>query len=128
MVNPNLEMYKILGTVDMPHIEPVLWTRVKRACVSLGEPPVGANAGAVEVRSSIGDRSAGPAFALTLTTVLCGSGCGKNRKAPHDRFAIAQPRTYQKPQRSPRKALQPALIRPAAWMCSIIEKDCCTGL
>ena len=47
MVNPNLEMYKILGTADMPHIEPVLWTKDQTGVRSLGEPPTIPTAGAV---------------------------------------------------------------------------------
>lgn len=47
MVNPNLEMYKILGTVDMPHIEPVLWEKGQTGVRSLGEPPVVPTPGAV---------------------------------------------------------------------------------
>jgi len=40
MVNPNLEMYKILGSADMPHIEPILWTKGQTGVRSLGEPPI----------------------------------------------------------------------------------------
>ena len=47
MVNPNLEMYKILGAADMPHIEPVLWTKGQTGVRSLGEPPTIPTAGAV---------------------------------------------------------------------------------
>jgi xanthine dehydrogenase YagR molybdenum-binding subunit len=47
MVNPNLEMYKILGTVDMPHIEPILWEKGQTGVRSIGEPPVVPTAGAV---------------------------------------------------------------------------------
>lgn len=47
MVNPNLEMYKILGTRDMPHIEPVLWTKGQTGVRSLGEPPTIPTSGAV---------------------------------------------------------------------------------
>jgi xanthine dehydrogenase YagR molybdenum-binding subunit len=39
MVNPNLEMYKILGSADMPHIEPILWDKGQTGVRSLGEPP-----------------------------------------------------------------------------------------
>lgn len=47
MVNPNLEMYKILGPADMPHIEPVLWEHGQTGVRSLGEPPVVPMPGAV---------------------------------------------------------------------------------
>lgn len=47
MVNANLEMYKILGTADMPHIEPVLWTKGQVGVKSIGEPPIVPTAGAV---------------------------------------------------------------------------------
>lgn len=47
MVNPNLEMYKILGSADMPRIEPVLWTKGQDGVRSLGEPPTIPTAGAV---------------------------------------------------------------------------------
>jgi xanthine dehydrogenase YagR molybdenum-binding subunit len=47
MVNPNLEMYKILGSADMPHIEPLLWEKGQTGVRSLGEPPVIPTAGAV---------------------------------------------------------------------------------
>lgn len=47
MVNPNMEWYKILGPKDMPHIEPVLWTKGQTAIRSMGEPPHVPTAGAV---------------------------------------------------------------------------------
>lgn len=51
MVNANLEMYKILGTRDMPHIEPVLWHttggKEQTGVRSLGEPPTIPTAGAI---------------------------------------------------------------------------------
>ena len=47
MVNPNLEMYKIAGTMDMPHIQPVLWDKGMTGVRSLGEPPVIPTAGAI---------------------------------------------------------------------------------
>lgn len=47
MVNPNLEMYKILGSMDMPHIEPVLWSKGQVGVKSIGEPPIVPTAGAV---------------------------------------------------------------------------------
>ena len=46
MVNANLEQYKILGTNDMPLIEPVLWTKGQTGVRSLGEPPTIPTAGA----------------------------------------------------------------------------------
>ncbi len=47
MVNANLEMYKILGPNDMPHIEPILWTRNQTGVRSIGEPPTVPTAGAI---------------------------------------------------------------------------------
>ncbi len=47
MVNPNLEMYKIAGAADIPHIEPVLWTKGQTGVRSLGEPPTIPTAGAI---------------------------------------------------------------------------------
>lgn len=47
MVNANLEMYKIAGTMDMPRIEPVLWTEGQVGIRSLGEPPTVPTAGAI---------------------------------------------------------------------------------
>jgi xanthine dehydrogenase YagR molybdenum-binding subunit len=51
MVNANLEMYKILGTRDMPHIEPVLWHTIggkeQTGVRPIGEPPTIPTAGAV---------------------------------------------------------------------------------
>lgn len=46
MINPNLEQYKILGTADMPHIQPVLWTKGQTGIRPLGEPPTIPTAGA----------------------------------------------------------------------------------
>ena len=47
MVNPNLEMYKIVGTADMPHIEPILWTKGQTGVRSIGEPPTVPTPGAI---------------------------------------------------------------------------------
>jgi xanthine dehydrogenase YagR molybdenum-binding subunit len=48
MVNPNLEMYKIAGIADAPHIEPVLWIdESQTGARSLGEPPTIPTAGAI---------------------------------------------------------------------------------
>jgi len=47
MVNPNLEWYKIAGTDDMPHIEPVLWSDGQTSVRPLGEPPTIPTAGAI---------------------------------------------------------------------------------
>lgn len=47
MVNPNMEMYKILGTRDMPHIEPVLWTKGQDGVRPIGEPPTVPTSGAI---------------------------------------------------------------------------------
>jgi xanthine dehydrogenase YagR molybdenum-binding subunit len=65
MVNPNLEMYKILGTRDMPHIEPVLWGKNQTGVRSLGEPPTIPTSGAIAcaVLNAIGK----PVRSLPLT-------------------------------------------------------------
>jgi xanthine dehydrogenase YagR molybdenum-binding subunit len=47
MVNANMDMYKIAGTMDMPRIEPILWTRGQTGVRSLGEPPTIPTAGAI---------------------------------------------------------------------------------
>jgi xanthine dehydrogenase YagR molybdenum-binding subunit len=47
MVNPNLEWYKIAGTDDMPHIQPVLWADGQTSVRPLGEPPTIPTAGAI---------------------------------------------------------------------------------
>lgn len=47
MVNDNFEWYKILGSNDMPHIEPVLWSKGQTKVCALGEPPTIPTAGAV---------------------------------------------------------------------------------
>ncbi len=48
MVNPNLEWYKILGSNDMPVIEPLLWVDDNQTGPrGLGEPPVVPTAGAI---------------------------------------------------------------------------------
>ncbi|MCC6322353.1 MAG: xanthine dehydrogenase family protein molybdopterin-binding subunit [Phycisphaerales bacterium] len=46
MVNDNFESYKILGPGDMPHIEPVLWSKGQSGFKALGEPPTIPTAGA----------------------------------------------------------------------------------
>ncbi|MEZ6233277.1 MAG: molybdopterin cofactor-binding domain-containing protein [Phycisphaerales bacterium] len=47
MVNPNLEWYKVAGTDDMPHIEPVLWSDGQDSVRPLGEPPTIPTSGAI---------------------------------------------------------------------------------
>ncbi|MDZ4755931.1 MAG: xanthine dehydrogenase family protein molybdopterin-binding subunit [Phycisphaerae bacterium] len=47
MLNANLEMYKIAGSADMPHIEPVLWRKGQTGYRSLGEPPTIPTSGAI---------------------------------------------------------------------------------
>jgi xanthine dehydrogenase YagR molybdenum-binding subunit len=47
MLNPNLEMYKIAGSMDMPLIEPVLWRKGQTGYRALGEPPTIPTAGAI---------------------------------------------------------------------------------
>ncbi|MBC7773015.1 MAG: xanthine dehydrogenase family protein molybdopterin-binding subunit [Pyrinomonadaceae bacterium] len=47
MLNANLDMYKILGPNDMPHIEPILWHKGQTGVRSIGEPPVVPTAAAV---------------------------------------------------------------------------------
>ncbi len=65
MVNANLEWYRILGTDDMPHIEPVLWADGGNGVRPLGEPPTIPTAGAVAcaVYNAIG----APVRSLPLT-------------------------------------------------------------
>src|SRR5262249_24399279 len=46
VVNANFEWYKILGPGDMPHIQPVLWTKRQTGVRSRGEPPTIPTAGA----------------------------------------------------------------------------------
>ncbi len=48
MVNPNMDMYKIAGPVDVPEIVPVIWREQREVGVnSLGEPPVVPTPGAI---------------------------------------------------------------------------------
>ena len=48
MVNPNMDMYKIAGPVDVPEIVPVIWREDRDVGVnSLGEPPVVPTPGAI---------------------------------------------------------------------------------
>ncbi|MCA9312490.1 MAG: xanthine dehydrogenase family protein molybdopterin-binding subunit, partial [Phycisphaerales bacterium] len=47
MVNPNLEFYRIAGTMDMPRIEPVLWEEGQTGVRPLGEPPTIPTSGAI---------------------------------------------------------------------------------
>lgn len=56
MVNPNMEWYRILGSKDMPHIEPVLWDDGATGVRPLGEPPTIPTAGAIAcaVRNALG--------------------------------------------------------------------------
>jgi xanthine dehydrogenase YagR molybdenum-binding subunit len=65
MVNPNLEMYKILGTRDMPHIEPVMWAKDQTGVRPIGEPPTIPTSGAIAcaVMNAIG----APVRSLPLT-------------------------------------------------------------
>ncbi len=59
MLNPNLEMYKILGPADCPEIIPIIWREGENlGARSVGEPPVIPTAGAVAnaVANAIGAR------------------------------------------------------------------------
>ncbi|MEX0611748.1 MAG: molybdopterin cofactor-binding domain-containing protein, partial [Pirellulales bacterium] len=48
MINPNMDMYKIAGPVDVPEIVPVIWREERDVGVnSLGEPPVVPTPGAI---------------------------------------------------------------------------------
>ncbi len=48
MVNPNMDMYKIAGPLDVPEIVPVIWREEREVSVnSLGEPPVVPTPGAI---------------------------------------------------------------------------------
>jgi len=66
VVNANMDLYKLAGSVDVPEIVPVIWTQYENAPVnSLGEPPVVPTAGAVgcAVANALGV----PVRALPLT-------------------------------------------------------------
>ena len=58
MVNPNLEAYKIAGSMEMPEIEPIIFDEPERGVIGLGEPPVIPTAGAIAnaVANAIGVR------------------------------------------------------------------------
>ncbi len=59
MLNPNLEMYKILGPLDCPDIVPIIWAEGEDlGARSIGEPPIIPTAGAVAnaVANAIGAR------------------------------------------------------------------------
>lgn len=59
MLNPNMEMYKVMGPMDCPEIIPILWAEGKDLGVrSLGEPPAVPTAGAIAnaVANAIGAR------------------------------------------------------------------------
>jgi xanthine dehydrogenase YagR molybdenum-binding subunit len=48
MVNPNMDMYKIAGSMDIPEIVPIIWREERDVAVnSLGEPPIVATPGAI---------------------------------------------------------------------------------
>lgn len=48
MVNPNMDMYKIAGSMDVPEIVPVIWREDREVSVnSLGEPPAVPTPGAI---------------------------------------------------------------------------------
>ena len=47
MVNANLEMYKWAGARDVPHIQPIFYTKGQTGPRSLGEPPTIPTAGAI---------------------------------------------------------------------------------
>jgi xanthine dehydrogenase YagR molybdenum-binding subunit len=48
IVNPNMDMYKIAGSMDVPEIIPIIWREDRSVAVnSLGEPPIVATPGAI---------------------------------------------------------------------------------
>jgi len=48
MVNPNMDMYKIAGSMDVPEIVPIIWREDRNTAVnSLGEPPIVPTLGAI---------------------------------------------------------------------------------
>jgi xanthine dehydrogenase YagR molybdenum-binding subunit len=48
MVNANMDMYKIAGSLDVPEIVPIIWREDREVSVnSLGEPPIVPTAGAI---------------------------------------------------------------------------------
>lgn len=58
MVNPNYESYKIVGALETPEIEIVLYDEPERGVIGIGEPPTIPTAGAIAnaVYNAIGIR------------------------------------------------------------------------
>jgi xanthine dehydrogenase YagR molybdenum-binding subunit len=82
MVNPNMEMYKIAGTQDVPEIVPVIWrARPDVGVNSLGEPPVIPPPGAIgcAVANAIGVRIR--SIPITPAKVLAALESGKGGRA-----------------------------------------------
>ena len=84
MVNPNLEMYKIMGPVDCPEIVPIIWSEGEDlGARSVGEPVVIPTAGAVAnaVSNAIGVRVRSlpitPAKVLAALASAAGRGGAK---------------------------------------------------
>ena len=65
MLNANMEWYRILGSRDMPHIEPILWDDGGTGVRPLGEPPVIPTAGAIG--AAVADAIGVPVRSLPIT-------------------------------------------------------------
>jgi len=86
MVNPNMDMYKIAGSVDVPEIVPIIWREEREVSVnSLGEPPIVPTAGAIAtaVANAIGTQVR--SMPLTPDKVLAALGAAS--RAPRDSTA-----------------------------------------
>ncbi len=84
MVNPNFEWYRILGPNDMPHIEPVLWSKGQTKVCALGEPPVIPTAGALAaaVFNAIGAPVRSTPMSPDKVLAAVASGAKNERGAP----------------------------------------------
>jgi xanthine dehydrogenase YagR molybdenum-binding subunit len=66
MVNPNMDMYKIAGPVEVPEIIPVIWREERDVGVnSLGEPPVVPTPGAIA--TAVANAIGSPVRSMPLT-------------------------------------------------------------
>ena len=93
MVNPNMDMYKIAGSMDVPEIVPVIWREDREVSVnSLGEPPVVPTPGAIAtaVANAIGAQVR--SMPLTPDKVLAAVGAASRAAPRFDRRAMTQVR------------------------------------
>jgi xanthine dehydrogenase YagR molybdenum-binding subunit len=66
MVNPNMDMYKIAGPMEVPEIIPVIWREERDVGVnSLGEPPVVPTPGAIA--TAVANAIGAPVRSMPLT-------------------------------------------------------------